>query len=54
MAKPNLLNGEEDELQRIVQQRLALYGPNTSAELVTQLFKAAMEEAREKRAYQLQ
>ncbi|CAH2317159.1 Hypothetical predicted protein, partial [Pelobates cultripes] len=44
MANANSPNGEEDEIQRIVQGRLALYGPNPPVEVVTQLLNAAMEE----------
>ncbi|CAH2323768.1 Hypothetical predicted protein, partial [Pelobates cultripes] len=54
MANANSPNGEEDEIQRIVQGRLALYGPNPPVEVVTQLLNAAMEEARDKRAYHIQ
>ncbi|CAH2221667.1 Hypothetical predicted protein [Pelobates cultripes] len=54
MANANSPNGQEDEIQRIVQRRLTLYGPNPPVELVTQFLNAVKEEAREKRAYHLQ
>ncbi|KAM8966957.1 uncharacterized protein RCH25_025618 [Pelodytes ibericus] len=54
MANANAPKGEEDEIQRIMQGRLTLYGPNPPTEVVTQLLSAAMEEARDKGAYHLQ
>ncbi|CAH2314816.1 Hypothetical predicted protein, partial [Pelobates cultripes] len=53
MAKPIILNIEEDEILRSVQLRLTLYGPNPHTNLIAQVFNEVKTEVGEKRQYQL-